>query len=157
SSLVDRIVTGAPNAQERADYEFRIGHRDELITLCEPYRLWAIEGDPAELRGAFPIDAVDSGVLFAPSIAPLRERKIRLLNGAHTALAPMALLAGLETVSEAAEHELLGRFLEHLLIREIVPSTTLSPNDATAFARAVLERLRNPWLHHAWRTIAQDQ
>lgn len=157
SSLVDRIVTGTPNPDERAEFESRLGYRDGLITLCEPYRFWAIECDPAELHGAFPIDRPGSGVVFAPSIAPLRERKIRLLNGAHTALAPIALLAGVETVREAMEHELLRPFLEHLLLREIVPTTNLPEEAATAYAYDLIERFCNPWLHHSWRVIANNQ
>jgi tagaturonate reductase len=157
SSLVDRIVTGPPAVQERAALESRLGYRDELITVCEPYRLWAIECDPIELRGVFPIDDSGSGVVFASCITALRERKLRLLNGAHTALAPLAVLAGVETVRDAAEHELLGPYLEYLLLREIVPSTSVSEKEATSFALGVIERFRNPWLHHAWRVIANGQ
>jgi tagaturonate reductase len=157
SSLVDRIVTGTPSLQERVELESKLGYRDELITLCEPYRLWAIEGDPDELRAAFPIDGPATGVVFTSSIAPLCERKIRLLNGTHTALAPLALLAGVETVRNAMEHELLGPFIKYLLLREIVPATMLAKEEATAFAHDVIERFRNPWLQHSWRAIANGQ
>jgi tagaturonate reductase len=155
SSLVDRITT-APARDARLTLERRLGYADALLTVSEPHCLWAIEGDPAALRAAFAIDAPES-VTFAPDIAFYRERKLRLLNGAHTATAPLALLAGVQTVREAAEHPLLGPFLRHVLFGELVPATDLPTDAALAFARTVIERFRNPWLEHEWRVIATNQ
>src|SRR5207244_11176517 len=86
-----------------------------------------------------------------PAIAFYRERKLRLLNGAHTATAPLALLAGVRTVREAALQPRLGAFLRHILFEEIPAGTELPGDAAAAFARTVLERFRNPWLDHEWR------
>ena len=157
SSLVDRITTGSPASEERAALDARLGYVDELLTVSEPYALWAIEGDPAALEAAFAIDAGSDAVVFAPDIAMYRERKLRLLNGSHTALAPLALLAGVATVREAAEHPRLGPFLEHTLFQELVPATDIPAVEARAFAANVLERFRNPWLRHEWRVIATNQ
>ena len=96
-------------------------------------------------------------MIIAPDIGFYRERKLRLLNGAHTATAPLALLAGLRTVREAAEHPRLGAFLRHILLEEIVPATDLPADAALAFAAAVIDRFRNPWLDHEWRVIATNQ
>ncbi|GAC1478982.1 MAG: tagaturonate reductase [Gemmatimonadaceae bacterium] len=163
SSLVDRITTGTPSPDTAAAMAESLGYDDELLTVTEPYALWAIEADPAELREIFPIlgdarmDAsVDSVVVVDRDIALYRERKVRLLNGAHTALAPIALLAGVPTVREAADDADLGPFLDRVLFEEIVPSTDL-PDDVTGpFARAVIDRFRNPWLDHEWRVIATN-
>src|SRR5256885_1126969 len=155
SSLVDRITTGTPARDVHAALERHVGYRDALLTVTEPHAFWAIEGDPAELRAAFAIDA--SSVIFAPDIGFYRERKLRLLNGAHTATAPLALLAGVRTVREAAEHPRLGAFLRHILFEEIPRGTELPADAAAAFARTVLERFRNPWLDHEWRVIATNQ
>jgi len=95
--------------------------------------------------------------VFASDIGMYRERKLRLLNGAHTALAPLALLAGVATVREAAEHPRLGPFLERTLFQELVPATDIPRVQAQAFAASVLERFRNPWLEHEWRVIATNQ
>jgi tagaturonate reductase len=157
SSLVDRITTGSPPPETRAALEAQLGYADELLTVTEPYALWAIEGEPAGLRAAFPIDVAPDAVVFASDIGMYRERKLRLLNGAHTALAPLALLAGVATVREAAEHPRLGPFLERTLFQELVPATDMPPVQARAFAASVLERFRNPWLEHEWRVIATNQ
>jgi tagaturonate reductase len=40
-------------------------------------------------------------VLIVDDIKPYKERKVAILNGAHTALVPVAFQAGLDTVGEA--------------------------------------------------------
>jgi tagaturonate reductase len=154
SSLVDRIVIAPPRDQHE-ELEAQLGYRDALLTVAEPYALWAIEADPAELRTAFPIESAT--VVFAPDIAFYRERKLRLLNAVHTATAPLALLAGVRTVREATVHPRLGRFMKRLLFEEIIPATDLPASEARAFAQRVLERFANPWLEHEWRVIATNQ
>jgi tagaturonate reductase len=153
SSLVDRIVTAPPPDQHSA-LEAQLGYRDALLTVAEPYSLWAIEADPAELRAVFPIES--ASVLFAPDITFYRERKLRLLNAVHTATAPLALLAGVRTVREATVHPMLAGFIKQLF-KEIIPATDLPADDARAFADQVLERFANPWLDHEWRIIATNQ
>jgi len=157
SSLVDRITTGSPPPETRTALDAQLGYSDELLTVTEPYALWAIEGEPAALRAVFPIDVAPDAVVFASEIGMYRERKLRLLNGAHTALAPLALLAGVATVREAAEHPRLGPFLGRTLFQELVPATAIPRVQARAFAASVLERFRNPWLEHEWRVIATNQ
>ena len=158
SSLVDRITTGAPSPATRPEITSRLGYDDALLTVTEPHSFWAIEGDPAALRAAFPIADVSRGtVIFAPDIASYCDRKLRLLNGAHTALAPLALIAGVRTVREATEHPMLGGLLQQLLFDEIIPSLALPSETTTAYAHTVVERFRNPWLDHEWRVIATNQ
>jgi len=154
SSLVDRIVT-APPPDQHAALEATLGYRDALLTVTEPYALWAIEADPAELRAVFPVES--AAVVFAPDITFYRERKLRLLNAVHTATAPLALLAGVRTVREASVHPLLCAFQKRLLFDEIIPATDLPADDARAFAHQVLERFANPWLEHEYRVIATNQ
>src|SRR3989449_5945890 len=157
SSLVDRITTGTPAPDVHATLERRLGYADALLTVAEPQALWAIEADPADLRATFGIDVLPESVIIAPDIRFYRERKRRLLNGAHTATAPLAVLAGVRTVREAAEHPRLGAFLRHILFEEIVPATDLPTDAAVAFAGTVIDRFRNPWLDHEWRVIAANQ
>jgi tagaturonate reductase len=156
SSLVDRITTGAPPPGERADLASRLGYADAILTVTEPHCLWAIETDSAPLHAAFPIDDPPS-VVFAPDIEFYSQRKLRLLNGAHTALAPLAILLGVEAVRQAAEHPRLGEFLRAILFDEIVPATGLPLEAAESFAGTVLDRFRNPWIEHRWEVIATNQ
>ncbi len=148
SSLVDRITTIAPTEAER----------NELTTFTELHWLWAIEGDPVALRAAFSVDAASPGsVIFAPDISRYRERKLRLLNGAHTAIAPMAMMAGCRTVREAVVHAAVQPFLRRVLFEEIAPSTSLVAEDAASYAQSVIDRFANPWLDHEWQVILTNQ
>src|SRR3989442_4104344 len=119
SSLVVRITTGAPPADQRESLEATLGYADALLTVTEPYSFWAIEGDPRALRTAFPIDVSPESVVFAPDIGFYEERKLRLLNATHTAIAPLALRAGVRTVREAVEHPRLGAFLRRVPVSAI--------------------------------------
>lgn len=163
SSLVDRITTGAPAAEAHAALEARLGYRDALLTVAEPYALWAVECDPADVAGLLatgmesPGDGAEPQLVVARDIGRYRERKIRLLNGSHTMLAPLARLDGVRTVRDAVEHPRLGAFLRRVLYDEIVPSTDLPPDEARAFAAAVLDRFANPWLEHEWRVISTNE
>jgi tagaturonate reductase len=158
SSLVDRITTGAPSQERHAELESKLGYRDALLTVTEPYSLWAIEADPAVLREVFPVDVVSNGsVIFRPDIDFYRHRKLRVLNGAHTCLAPLALLRGVRTVREAAEHPVLGPFLRKLVCDEIGPITSPASDVWQPYVTSVLDRLGNPWLDHEWQVIATNQ
>lgn len=147
NTLVDRIVTGRPEARELSKRWRQLGYRDELLTVAEVYRLWAIEGT-AEVRVKLSFSEADKGVIVTNDIAPYRERKVRILNGAHTISVPTAYLAGEETVLDMMENEHTGAFVEQVMLKEIVPTLSVEPGSAVEFAQAVLDRFRNPYLQH---------
>jgi len=157
SSLVDRITTGAPPADQRESLEATLGYADALLTVTEPYSFWAIEGDPRALRTAFPIDVSPESVVFAPDIGFYEERKLRLLNATHTAIAPLALRAGVRTVREAVEHPRLGAFLRRVAFDGIIPATHLPGDAPDEFAQTLGARAGNPRLDHGWRAILTNQ
>jgi tagaturonate reductase len=146
NTLVDRIVPGVVTAEE-ADLVGRLfGYRDGLVTACESYALFAIEGDN-RLRARLGFADADSRIVITPDIRPYRDRKVRVLNGAHTISVPVALLAGLETVHDAVEDERVGRFIRRAMFDDIVPS--LDAPGAEEFANEVLERFANPYIRHS--------
>jgi tagaturonate reductase len=146
NTLVDRIVPGAPSGEQARELDETLGYEDAMLTVCEPYRLFAIQGDDA-LRARLGFADADPGIIVSEDIAPYRERKVRLLNGAHTSFVSLALLAGCTTVREAVEHPVISAFLRTVLFDEIVPSVSVP--GATEFAREVVTRFANPYLHHA--------
>src|SRR5262249_53208575 len=89
----------------------------------------------------------DPTVVVAPDIRPYRARKVRVLNGAHTILVSAALLAGHATVHDAVSDERMAAFIRRAIFDEILP--TLNAPHAEAFARQVLERFANPYVHHS--------
>jgi tagaturonate reductase len=146
NTLVDRIVPGKPEPERAAELEEMLGYRDELLTVCEPYRLFAIEA-PRDARDRLGFAAADPGVVIADDIEPYRLRKVRLLNGSHSLLAPLALQCGVTTVLDAVGDEDLGEFLRRTMFDELVPACGVS--GASEFAADVLDRFSNPYIRHA--------
>ena len=155
NTLVDRIVPGAPPADEAATLAQTLGYDDAMLTTAESYRLFAIElpttggdfGGEVDIGDRLGFTHADSGIVLAHDIAPYRLRKVRMLNGTHTISVSLALLAGCATVREAVEHEAVGRFIRRALLDEIVAATEV-PGGAQ-FARDVLDRFANPYIRHA--------
>ncbi len=145
NTLVDRIVTGLSSEEEQAALSERLGYADDLFTVAEVYRLYAIEGPP-DLIQRLPFLGIEDSIIVAEDIRPYRDRKVRILNGTHTIMVPVALLAGLDTVLQAVKHPIVGRFIRHVMLREIVP--TLDVPDGQTFAAEVLDRFANPHIQH---------
>jgi tagaturonate reductase len=142
NTLVDRIVTGAPR-------EHPLPADDALLTVCEPYALWAIEDRPGAdhfLR--------HPAVVWTPDVRPYFLRKVRILNGAHTALLLKAWPRGFRTVREAVLDPELGAWLERLLFEEVVPVLEGRVEGPWEFARSTLERFKNPFVEHKLADIA---
>ncbi|ADZ22072.1 tagaturonate reductase [Clostridium acetobutylicum] len=90
-------------------------------------------------------------------VAPYRTRKVRILNGAHTALVPVAYLYGLETVREAIDHEVVGTFIKEVIYEEIIPTLVnddIPEEELVLYADSIVERFRNPFIHHYLISIA---
>lgn len=150
-TLVDRIVSGFPT--DSTPYFQDLGWNDNLLTVCEPFCLWVIQ-EKGNIRQEFPLDKADSGILFVPDVTPYKERKVRLLNGAHTAMTGLSLLLGKECVDESINDPALQSYLDALFDQEIIPAfTTLPKEELEQFAADVKERFRNPHLHHRWSAI----
>jgi tagaturonate reductase len=142
NTLVDRIVTGTPR-------EHPLLAEDALLTVCEPYALWAIEDNPR--AGRF---LNHPAVVWTPDVQPYFLRKVRILNGAHTALLVKAWPRGFRSVREAVLDAELGAWLERLLFEELVPVLEGRVDGPEAFARQTLERFKNPFVEHKLSDIA---
>jgi len=152
NTLVDRIVPGYPR-EEKDEYEAKFDYDDNLMVVCEAFLLWVIEGDD-KLRAKIPFNKIDDQVLIVDDITPYRTRKVRILNGAHTAMLAFSILDGKETVKEAIDAEFAGKFISDTVYNEIIPTLDLSKEELTAFAEEVFDRFRNPFLKHQLSSIA---
>ena len=149
NTLVDRIVTGYPT-DEAAEISKQIGFDDKLLDTAEPYHLWAIEGN---FENELPFNKAGLNVIWSDDIKPVKKRKVRVLNGAHTIMAFPALLCSLETVKECLDDSDISAFLKHWLFNCTLPVIGES-GENTAFANAVLERFANPFIKHQLTAIA---
>ncbi|MFN3802683.1 tagaturonate reductase, partial [Belliella pelovolcani] len=152
NTLVDRIVPGFPKDNIK-EIQKDLGFEDNLVVMAEPFHLWVIEG-PEELEKIFPGSKADLQIKFVKDQSPYRTRKVRILNGAHTALVPVAYLAGLRTVRESVEDPKIGAFIRETIYDEIIPTLDLSQEELEQFASDVLDRFKNPFIRHELSAIA---
>lgn len=145
-TLVDRIVTGYPAAEAEA-MERENGYRDELLDTGELFGLWVIEG-PEWLQEELPFVKAGLPVLITDDHKPYKTRKVRILNGAHTAFVPAAYLAGFDLVRDCMDDPVIRAFLERALYQEILPVLPLPEEESKAFAASVFERFANPYIDH---------
>ncbi len=151
STLVDRIVPGYPRA-EIEEYNSKLEYQDNLIVAAEPFFLWAIEGGE-ELKAKLPFDKTDLNVKIVDDIRPFKMIKVRILNGAHTAMVPVSLLFGNQLVMETVNGGFTGPFVDNV-IAEISETLPMDKNEITAYAEEVMDRFRNPFIKHALADIA---
>ena len=152
NTLVDRIVPGFPR-EEAAALQAELGYEDRLLTAGEIFHIWVIEGDE-RIAVQFPVTTAGLNVVWTSDLAPYRERKVRILNGAHTMTTLAAHLAGLDTVREVVEDPLFSRYLRTGIFDEILPLPALPRKGTRVFAESVLERLANPFIRHRLESIA---
>lgn len=160
NNLVDCMVTQAP-----ADHP--LAKDDPLLIHAEPYSLWAIETPPqrkAEDSGIIsrggrftdqPIELFDHpAIKMVSDLAPYYMRKVRILNGLHTAMAGKYPAQGFVTVQDVLKDPAAVRWVRGLLYEEIVPTIAYRIPGVTEFADETYDRLRNPFLQHKLADIA---
>ena len=154
NTLVDRIVSGYPRDEEtKAHLTDLIGEQDELMSVGEPFGLWAVEkkGNIAEYskEGVHNIE-----VVLTNDIGYYKKRKVRVLNGSHTNLVPAGLMLGAVTVYDCMVDEKLSAFVETTLKSEIIPYVSSDIAATTVFADSVKDRFMNPFLNHQLVSIS---
>jgi tagaturonate reductase len=140
-TLVDRIAT-TPAPDDPAV------KGDPFAVVVEPYASWVIEAPPWARLPDHP------AVRPTLDVLPFALRKVRLLNGAHTALVARTRDLTVTSVRQAMEQREIASWLEDLLSEEIVPALGERIVDGTGFVATVLERFRNPFQEHRLADIA---
>jgi tagaturonate reductase len=147
NTLVDRIVSGYPKHEEQEIWK-KLGYKDEIMVTGEPFGFWAIGSERIdEVKAELTLKS-SVNIVFAEDIEPYKQRKVRLLNGAHTSLVMGAYLAGKKTVEECMKDEVLREYLNQCMFNEILPYIDLDKNELSDFANSVVERFKNPYLNH---------
>jgi len=145
NNLVDCIVTPGP-----ADHP--LANSDKLLVSAEPYMLWAIQRpekcEPTLFR--------HPAIRVVDDLAPFYLRKVRILNGLHSAMAARFGPRGLETVLQVLSDREAVTWLRALLYEEIIPTIAYRVDDAAMFADQTLDRFRNPFLNHKLSDILMN-
>ncbi|UKK83214.1 mannitol dehydrogenase family protein [Sphingopyxis sp. BSN-002] len=152
ATMIDRIVPATTDA-DRAAVEAALGVRDEGAVVTEGFSQWVIEDDFAGPRPRWE----KVGAELVADVAPYETAKLRMLNGAHSALAYIGLGAGHEFVHQAIADPAIRPVIERLMRDEAAPTIDAAPGqDLSAYADALLDRFANPALHHRLIQIAMD-
>lgn len=151
-TLVDRIVPGYPK-ETINEIKAEIGFDDNLVVKGEYFHVWAIGGD-ASIKQKLPLDEAGLNVLFMDDIRDFRAKKVRILNGAHTAMVPVALQLGCETVMDAFNTPEVEQYINQLVATEVLPAIDEDPEELKKFAAKILERFYNPFLKHYLKDIS---
>ena len=155
-SLVDRIVPGRiRDPKEVAELEEKNGYADPLTDVGEVFGVWVIEGDP-KLNDVLPFRkaGLESHVFVTPDMSPYKKRKVRILNGAHTGFVLGAYLAGFDIVRDCMHDDTILKFMNKMLLEEVVPILPLDQEDCKQFAAAVQDRFNNPFVNHELMSIS---
>lgn len=148
NNLVDCIVSDLP-----ADDPRRVAN--SLAIQAEPYALLAIK---KQIRGAIPFFD-HPAVKWVDDLDPYYLRKVRILNGLHSAMVAKFYnvdFAGrqLQTVQEIMQFPAAQRWVKDVLFEEILPVIANRVSGAAEFAEATLDRFRNPFLSHKLSDIS---
>ncbi|UKS28216.1 tagaturonate reductase [Paenibacillus sp. HWE-109] len=155
NTLVDRIVTGYPGEEEAQAWFSEWSYTDRLLTTAEPYHLWAIQGEES-LDEQLPLQKAGLNVHWTNDLRPYQQRKVRILNAAHTWMAPLGILHGVEHVREIMEHQVLGQAVKSMVRFEIIPTLPYSAGEMNAYADTVFERFGNPFIRHRLADIGMN-
>jgi fructuronate reductase len=149
-TIVDRIVP-ATTPEDRDAVAAALGLRDEMPVVGEPYRQWVLQDSFVAARPPWELD----GALVVPDVAPYQLMKLRLLNGSHSAMAYLGAAAGCRTVAEVLATG-WGERLVRSFGAEVAPTLPAAGPDAATYVDDLVERFRNPAMHHLLRQIGSD-
>jgi len=149
STSVDRITprTTPADLDLVAD---TCGYRDAAAVVTEPFHNWVLSGEFPAGRPRWE----DAGAVFVDDIEPYENRKLWLLNGAHSILAYSGLFRGHQTVAEALSDSVCRDAVEEFWDEAArhLPASLRIPE----YRSALLERFSNSRIAHHLAQIAMD-
>ncbi len=152
STLVDRIVPGYPRNEAEAICQ-ELGYKDNLIDTGEVFGFWVIEG-PQSIKEELPFEAAGLPIIVVDDVTPYKQRKVRILNGAHTSFIMAAYLAGQDIVRDCMKDEVIHEFMNKTIYDEVIPTLDLPKDNLMQFASDVTERFSNPFVDHQLLSIS---
>lgn len=150
STSVDRITPRITEADVAAVQE-ACGYADTSPVVAEPFSSWVLSGDFPAGRPRWE----DAGALFVEDIEPYENRKLWLLNGAHSLLAYAGQLRGHSTVAEALADPVCRQAVEAFW-DEAEGNLPAGELQIPAYRAALLARFSNARIAHNLTQIAMD-
>lgn len=151
STMVDRIVP-AMTPETLAALNDKLGCRDEVGVVCEPFFQWVIEDNFVSGRPAWE----KAGAELVADVLPFEQMKLRMLNGSHSFLAYLGYLAGYQHISDCMADENYLIAARQLMLAEQAPTLRTANVDLTAYADSLIARYQNRAIKHRTYQIATD-
>ena len=76
----------------------------------EPFALWVIES-AKDISKEFPLPDAGLPVIFTDNQKPYKQRKVRILNGAHTSFVLASYLCGNDIVRQSMQDDDIRNFM----------------------------------------------
>jgi fructuronate reductase len=150
-TMVDRIVP-ATAAADLTRTARLLGLEDRGAVVTETFSQWVIEDRFVGPRPKWEA----GGAQFARDVRPFETAKLRMLNGAHSALAYVGLGLALEYVHEAMADPDLNALVRQLMKEAAATLTLAADQDLAAYAESLQRRFDNPSLPYRLIQIAMD-
>lgn len=151
-TMVDRITPATQDA-ERAAVANELGIDDQWPVVCEPFKQWVIEDHFAAGRPPWEL----AGATMVDDVTPFELMKLRCLNGTHSTLAYLGVIAGIETIADAMTDPHLPTVIQRLWEKDLIPTLTPIPGtDFKAYTKDLEARYRNPAIRHRTLQISSD-
>jgi len=150
TTMVDRITPEATD-EDKATVESATGIHDRSSVVTEPFSEWVISGEFAGDRPRWDL----AGATFADDVTPFEERKLWLLNGAHSMLAYAGSTRGHVTVADAMRDDVCRTWIEEWWAA-VSSYLTLPTASNDAYRTALMDRFANPRMRHRLDQIAWD-
>jgi fructuronate reductase len=147
ATVVDRITPAATDDLVR-DVARLTGVDDAAPVATEPFAEWFV-------AGGFPAGRPGWGASFVDDVTPYENRKLWMLNGAHSLLAYVGLARGCATVADTMGDDVCRELVE-LWWDEAQPHVALGDQVLAAYRRALVARFGNPRIRHELAQIAAD-
>ncbi len=151
SSMVDRIVPATTDG-DIAALKAATGLRDAAMVKTEPFTQWVVEDWFVDRRPSLEM----VGVQITKNVATWEKAKLRLLNGAHSAIAYLGGLAGHDFVHEAIAAPGFSRLVNTLWDEAEATLDPIDGFDSKAYRTELAARFSNAALQHRTFQIAMD-
>lgn len=147
---IDRITPRTTEA-DRDTVSTETGFADVSPVVTEPFSSWVLSGEFPAGRPAWD----KAGAVFVDDLEAFEQRKLWLLNGAHTLMSFAGQLRGHGTVAEALADARVSGWVEDFW--DAASAHLTAPELAIpAYRGALRERFENPRIAHFLAQIATD-
>jgi fructuronate reductase len=152
NTMVDRIVP-ATSPAHRALAADLLGVHDAVPVPAEPFSMWVLQDDFAAGRPAWE----RAGAIFSDDVEAYELLKLRLLNGTHSLIAYLGVLAGAATIAEAVAVPYVEAAARALMRDEYLPTVRVPGGvDVDRYVAELFHRFSNTELAHRTSQVGSD-